>query len=63
VGCKEKNIPEAKRGEFGVGDVWTWTALDADTNLMICWRVDERDARAAARHRSGPSADRGATEA
>jgi hypothetical protein len=25
--AKEKNLPKAKRGQFGVGDVWTWTAL------------------------------------
>ena len=47
VGCKEKNLPEAKRGEFGVGDVWTWTAMDADTKLMICWQVGDRNAREA----------------
>jgi len=47
IGCKEKNVPSSKRGKFGVGDVWTWTALDADTKLMISWQVDRRDARAA----------------
>ena len=47
VGCKEKNLPDTKRGEFGVGDVWTWTAMDADTKLMICWQVGERDAATA----------------
>jgi IS1 family transposase len=47
VGCKEKNIPDGKRGEFGVGDVWTWTAMDADTKLMICWQVGERNAATA----------------
>jgi IS1 family transposase len=44
VGCKEKNIPEGKRGQGGIGDVWTWTAMDADAKLMICWQVGERDA-------------------
>src|ERR1700752_1487114 len=29
VYAKAKNIPAKKRG-FGVGDVWTWTAIDAD---------------------------------
>ena len=47
VGAKEKNIPEHRQGEFGVGDVWTWTAMDADTKLMICWQVGERNAAAA----------------
>jgi len=47
VGCKQKNLPQERKGESGVGDVWTWTAMDADTKLMICWQVGERDARAA----------------
>jgi IS1 family transposase len=47
VGCKQKNIPEEKRGEFGLGDVWTWTAMDAETKLIISWRVDDRSAGAA----------------
>jgi len=47
VGCKEKNLPQERQGEFGVGDVWTWTAMDADTKLMICWQVGERDAATA----------------
>ncbi len=47
VGAKEKNVPEHRRGQFGVGDVWTWTAMDADSKLMICWQVGERDATAA----------------
>src|SRR2546423_13478079 len=29
--AKAKNVPAEKRGEFGVGDVWTWVALDSDT--------------------------------
>ena len=28
---------------FGVGDVWTWAAIDADTKLMFGYRVDRRD--------------------
>ena len=47
VGCKEKKVPETKRGEVGIGDVWTWTAMDADTKLMICWQVGERGAATA----------------
>ncbi len=34
--AKEKNVPEAKKGQFGYGDVWTWTALCADTKLVAC---------------------------
>lgn len=40
---KEKNIPQEMLGKFGVGDVWTWTAIDSDTKLMISYRVDRRD--------------------
>lgn len=45
--AKEKNIPADMQGVFGVGDVWTWTAIDADTKLMIGYRVDRRDEHAA----------------
>jgi IS1 family transposase len=44
---KEKNVPEDKKGRFGYGDVWTWTAIDADTKLIISWLVADRGARAA----------------
>jgi len=44
---KEKNVPQEKRGQFGYGDVWTWTALDADTKLIVSWRVGDRSARTA----------------
>jgi len=43
VGCKDKNVPEERRGEMGIGDVWTWTALDPDTKLMLAWWVGKRD--------------------
>jgi len=46
--AKAKNVPEEKRGEFGYGDVWTWTALDADTKLVPSWLVGSRDAGCAA---------------
>src|ERR1035441_8915861 len=29
--AKEKNVPADKKGKFGYGDVWTWTAIDAET--------------------------------
>lgn len=41
---KAKNVPDQHRGEFGWGDVWTWTAIDPDTKLMPTWRVGLRDA-------------------
>lgn len=44
VYAKEKNLPEDMRGKFGLGSVWTWTALDSDSKLMISWLVGNRDA-------------------
>lgn len=49
VYAKQRNVPEELKGMFGVGDVWTWTAIDADTKLIASWYVGERkyeDARA-----------------
>jgi IS1 family transposase len=48
VGCKEKRVPIERKGVFGRGDVYTWTAIDADTKLVPCWHVGTRDADAAA---------------
>ncbi len=42
--AKQKNVPEDKQGQFGYGDVWTWTALDANTKLVPSWLVGLRDA-------------------
>ncbi len=43
---KEKNVPrdlpQEIRDRFGWGDVWTWTAMDAESKLMITWRVGDR---------------------
>src|SRR5438874_1085857 len=33
VYAKARNVPTDKRGDPGVGDVWTWTALDPDSKL------------------------------
>lgn len=43
--AKGKNVPKDKRGQFGFGDVWTWTAICADTKLVPCWLVGTRNAR------------------
>lgn len=43
VYSKAKNIPTEHAGEFGYGDVWTWTAIDAETKLIPCWHVGGRD--------------------
>lgn len=42
--AKQKNVPDELQGKFGFGDVWTWVALDADTKLVVCWRVGGRNA-------------------
>lgn len=42
VGYKAKNVPVEKRGVFGFGDVWTFTALDADSKLLITWKLASR---------------------
>jgi IS1 family transposase len=47
VYARDKNVPASKRDEFGYGDVWTWTAIDADTKLVRCWHVGNRDLEAA----------------
>jgi IS1 family transposase len=39
---KEKNVPKEHKGEFGFGDVWTWTALCADTKLICSYMVGRR---------------------
>jgi len=41
--AKEKNVPDDHRDQFGYGDVWTWTAICADTKLVPCWLVGERN--------------------
>src|ERR1700691_376196 len=42
---KQKNVPAELRGTLGLGDVWTWTAIDADSKLMVSWLVGKREAR------------------
>ncbi|MCY4113425.1 MAG: IS1 family transposase [Chloroflexi bacterium] len=49
VAMKARNVPQERRGEFGVGDVWTFTALDADSKLIVTWLIGKRDT-ATARH-------------
>jgi IS1 family transposase len=42
VGSKAKNTRPDKKA-IGWGDVWTWTALDADTKLCVSYLVGGRD--------------------
>lgn len=41
--AKEKNVPKDKKGTFGFGDTWTFTALCADSKLVPSWRIGRRD--------------------
>lgn len=45
--AKEKNVPAELKGTLGYGSIWTWTALDADSKLMISWIVSDRSQAAA----------------
>lgn len=42
--AKQKNVADAKAAPEGAGDTWTWTALDADSKLIVSWLVGGRDA-------------------
>src|ERR1700688_3343733 len=41
--AKQKNVPSMKRPVEGAGDTWTWTAIEADTKLLITSMVGGRD--------------------
>lgn len=43
VGAKAKNVPSMKQPVDGAGDVWTWTALDSESKLIVSWLVGGRD--------------------
>ncbi len=43
VYAKAKNVESAKDAPDVAGDVWTWTAIDADTKLVPSWRIGSRD--------------------
>lgn len=36
---KQKNVAGAKLKNFSYGDVWTWTAIDANSKLIISWLI------------------------
>lgn len=47
VYAKERNVPDELKDVFGYGDVYTWTAIDADTKLIPSWFVGTRGAESA----------------
>lgn len=47
VGAKQKNVGTMKAPMDGAGDAWTWTAIEADTKLIISHFVGGRDGECA----------------
>lgn len=45
--AKDKNLPADKQNKFGFGSIWTWTAIDAESKLIVSWMVGARDTAAA----------------
>lgn len=45
--AKQKNVESAKAAPDGAGNVWTWTALDSDSKMILSWMVGSRDAETA----------------
>ena len=43
VYAKQRNVETARKAPEGAGDAWTWTAIDADTKLIISWRIGLRN--------------------
>lgn len=58
--AKERNVETAKSAPADAGDIWTWTAMDRDSKLMISYTVGDRSA-ATAREFMFDLADRLAT--
>src|SRR5262245_52042898 len=47
VYAKNDNVSKAKAAPATAGDVWTWTAICADTKVIVSWLLGGRDANAA----------------
>lgn len=47
VYAKQKNVEAAKAAPADAGDVWTWTAICADTKLVPSWIVGDRSGETA----------------
>lgn len=47
VYAKAKNVSCAKSAPEVAGDVWTWTALDAESKLIVSWMVGDRSGETA----------------
>lgn len=42
--CKKAKLATAKAAPEGAGDAWTWTAIDADSKLIVSYLIGNRDA-------------------
>ncbi len=42
--ARQKNVKFAKSAPDASGDIWTWTAIDADSKLIVSWHVGDRSA-------------------
>ena len=45
--AKQKNVATAKAAPDGAGDIWTWTAIDADSKLIVSYFIGGRDGECA----------------
>jgi hypothetical protein len=44
---KQKHVPAELQDTIGVGSIWTWTAIDADSRLIVSWLASNRSYEAA----------------
>ena len=40
--AKQRNVARAQAAPAGAGDVWTWTAIDSDSKLLVSWTLGDR---------------------
>jgi IS1 family transposase len=45
--AKDKNLTTSKAAPEGAGDVWTWTAIDRDSKMILSYEIGDRSARTA----------------
>ena len=45
--AKNKNVHDAKAAPYVAGDVWTWTAFDSGSKMILSWAVGDRGAQTA----------------
>jgi len=47
VYAKDKNVKTAKAAPDGAGDVWTWTAIEADSKMILAYEIGDRSGETA----------------